>query len=247
MRHFTDNYMGVDVGVSRHHTAVTVLRRREPPAGEEDGEPLLEVADMSRARGVPFTAVAREVRRILGALEGTTTVGVDATGPGEGLAQELLRQGVRCVAMRMGGSGQRVTRRGDRWGVPASRVYEVTYRLLVQRRLRLSPDHPLTPQLASEMYACVAEHTPAGNVRYEVLAPGSHGDLLVSLGIAALLHEEPYGAAVRAAERRGRQGNRQRRPGKRRLGNAARAVIEERLEASRREALEYMNRRLWEE
>ena len=74
-----------------------------------------------------------------------------------------------------------------------------------------------------------------------------HGDLLVSLGIAALLHEEPYGAAVRAAERRGRQGTRQRRPGKRRPGNAARAVIEERLEARRREALGYMNRRLWEE
>ena len=245
MRGFTDYYVGVDVGVSRHHTAMTVLRRREPPTGDEP--PLLEVVDLSRARGVPFTGVAREVRGVLGALDGGATVGVDATGPGEGLVQELRRQGVRCVAMRMGGAGQGAARRGDRWGVPANRIYEVTYRLLVQRRLRLNPDHRLTRQLVEEMDACVADHTASGNVRYEVLAPDTHGDLLVSLGIAAALHEAPYDVEVNVRERRQRPETRTRKQGRAYLTNAARLVIQERLEASRREAEEYLLRGFWRE
>lgn len=229
MIRFTDHYVGVDVGVTTHPTAITVLRR-----GPGD-HPVLEIVDMARAAGVPFARVAGEVERLLGALGGTVTLGVDATGPGAGLVQVLRARNVRCVAMTMGGAG-RVRVHGDRWAVPSAAIYEVVYRLLTERRLLLNPAHPLARQLAREMDACTMAYTSTGNVRYEVMAQGSHGDLLVSTGLAAVLHEHPHSFMVHARERRDRPGHRERHVGTPRQGSAARQVIKQRLEDSRRES-----------
>ena len=236
MIRFSKFYLGLDCGVSSHPSALTVLRRAAPLAGEDTPGPVLEIIDMARVKGCPFTQVATEVRKVLVALDGDVTIGVDATGPGAGLTQELRRQGVRCVAVTISGNSNRIIARGDRWTVPSSQVYESVHRLLVQRRLRANPDHPLARQLTRELDACTVTYTPSGGVKYEVLAHGSHGDLLVSTGLAAVLHEHPHARVVNVRERRGRPGYRERRAGTPRRGGAARQLIRQRLEESERAA-----------
>jgi len=241
---FSEWYVGIDCGVTKDPSAICVLGRCAPlPDDDNDVGPVLEIADLARAKAIPFTQVAAEVKRVVSILDGTVTVGLDSTGPGEGLAQELRRQGVRCVAFKMGGAGHRVVRRRDTWSVPSAHIYQCVYQLLVQRRLRMSPEHALTTTLVQEMDACEVSYTPQGNVKYEVpRSGGSHGDLLVALGIAALLHEAPWSSQITAMARKyGPDRVHERRPGNRHFrGDTARQVVEDRLSESEREAQEYM-------
>ncbi len=241
MIRYTDFYIGVDCGVTRDPSAIAVLSRCAPLPDDPTSGPVLEVADLASARAVPFTVVAREVKKIVNFLDGTVTVGLDSTGPGEGLAQELRRQGVRCIAFKMNGAGHRVIRRLDRWSVPSHVLYEHVYQLLVQRRLRINPAHPLTATLVQELDSCEVSYTANGGIRYEVpRSGGSHGDLLVAAGIAATLHETPWSSQVNMRAR-SRGPDRERRPGNRRRGEAARDVVDTRLNQSRAEAEAYMD------
>ncbi len=241
MIRFTEWYVGIDCGVRRDPSAICVLSRCAPLPEDITSGPVLEIADLARAKAVPFPAVASEVKRVVELLDGTVTVGLDGTGAGEGLAQELRRQGVRCVSMQMGGGSARVIRRRDRWSGPSHVLYENIYQLLVQRRLRMNPSHPLTSTLVEELDSCTVGYTATGNVRYEVpRSTGAHGDLLVALGVACTLHEVPHASMVTAQARRlGPDRVIERKSGNRHYGSRALAVIEQRRAESYGEAERY--------
>lgn len=240
-------FLGCDVGVTTHPSAIALLRL----AGEVEAGPVLAVHDMALATGAPFEVVADEVQRVIEAIPGgPPVVGVDGNGPGQGVVQVLRKRGVRVIDVKASGQSAKVHRRPGNWSVPATEIYEVTYRLLAQGRLLVPQRHPLTARLVEEMDAVEATYTTTGNVKYDAHTGGGHGDLLTAVGIAALLHEVPHQARV-AARTRANKGSvtvkrptqhraptedaaqtpRRERPttGRRRRGtNTARQIIEQR-------------------
>ncbi len=196
-------YLGLDYGVRGHPTALSTLRR----VAEPEAEPVLEVVDMAMQVGASNAAIAREVGRTLALLDGEAVLGVDCTGPGEGLAQELRKVvGARVVEVRFTG-GARVVRRGNLWSVPSNKIFETVYSLLSQGRLRVPRNHELTPRLVEEADMTEVVETERGNVRYECRAAGGHGDLLVSVGTAAVLHEVPHVLETKRRAEAGRRGS----------------------------------------
>ena len=125
--------------------------------------------------------------------------------------------------------------------MPSHILYDTIYQLLVQGRLKINPEHKLTSVLVEEMDSCEIGYTASGNVKYEVpRSGGSHGDILVALGVAAVLHETPHASMVTAQARRlGPDRVIERRPGTRHYGSQALAVIEQRRAESYSEAERY--------
>ncbi len=99
----------------------------------------------------------------------------------------------------------------------------------------------VTSALVEELDSCTVGYTATGSIRYEVpRSGGSHGDILVALGIAATLHETPFAAQVTATARRlGPDRVIERRPGNRHYRASASDIVDMRMSESRREALEY--------
>lgn len=192
MRYY-DYYLGLDYAPRRHLTALATLR----PIWT-DGEPDLHVADLEVTRGASNPSIVTEVERLMTLLEGKVILGVDATGPGEGLAQDLRRivnPRLRVVEVRFG-SGAAVNLKLHTCTMPSNRTHEALYSLLTRGALKFDPAHPSTSLAVEEFDATEMQETASGAVKYECKVGNSHGDVIKALGIAAALFMHPYEATI---------------------------------------------------
>jgi hypothetical protein len=237
-----EHYVGVDVGLQNDFTALAVLRAVPQP----EGLPQLHVVDLQRTRGRTFLQIGAEVQALAGHL-GRCAVAVDATGVGEGVWQELRRNGTRPVGIVIG-SGHRVTGGPLRWNVPASTLYETAYRVFVAGRYRIARSLPLAENLIRELQLVSSERSDNGSVRYTMpRTEEGHGDVAMAVMLATLVAEREAGrSAVYHHPQQPRE--RPRPQGRPRAGNTAPALIRQRRDERGAEARAYaeQERERWE-
>lgn len=142
------NYVGVDLGQARDHSAFAVVSRADYPSwvgrGDQRGPYL--VRHVGRAPlGTPYPRVVEGVRRMVAhpQMDGQVVVVVDATGVGAPVVDMLRRAGLGCevCAVTITGGG-RESHAGPAWNVPKTdlmaglRVLLETGELKIARELR---------------------------------------------------------------------------------------------------------------
>ena len=236
------HFVGVDVGLEGDYTALAVVRRGSQP---DPGQlPDLHVVDLQRTRGKTFLVIAEEIQRLVAHLDGAA-VAIDATGIGEGAWQECRRIGMRPVAIVIGG-GSKVGGGNLRWTVPHATLYETCYGVFAAGRYKIARDLQLVEQLMRELQTVQAKRTVHGAIHYEVArTEEGHGDVLMSLCLATLLAEREGQRMVLQQRAAVRRSGKDRPPGARRTPSAAREIIRQRLEVSRRQADRDLYSALW--
>jgi hypothetical protein len=192
--------------------------------------------------GVTFAQIAREARAVMGDHGGDLLAVVDATGLGQGVAEQVRRAGVPTVAVTLT-AGSKIT--GGRWrmNLPVGVMFSTLYSVLAQGRLRLGAG--VSDRLAEELKSVERAVSEAGRESYVVpRGEGHHGDTVYALGLAVVAGERLGGrerrGLVLARERR----DKTRRPGTRTPLDTARRVLEE-LRREREEAWERVAGPLW--
>ena len=261
------NLLGVDVGLVNDPTATVLVRVVQPsvvvrhgavldaatgkpveiPEGVTVAEfvlPRYEVLDVQSHTGITFGQTAREARAVMDDMQGDLLCVIDATGLGRGAAEQVRQAGVPTVAVTLT-AGSKVT--GGRWdiNIPVGVMFTTLYSVLAQDRIRASAE--ASGRLAEEMKTIERAVTDAGRETYEVpRGDGHHGDTVYALGMAIAVAEGRGARQARAAALADHPGGRQRPVGTPRTGtNAAREVIRQRLEDSRRQADRDLYAGLW--
>ena len=193
--------------------------------------PRYEVIDLQRRTGLTFEAIAAEAKRIVRMLagDGGIAVLVDATGVGRGAVEAIQRAGVRCTAVTITG-GHRITGNNRVMRIPHRALFETTYAVLAEERLRVAAGLNHAGTWSRELLAAEMHRTPTGQVHYEIQAEGGHGDLAVAVALA-LVHAERTGPRrhipTPVSDGESVDSSRTRPRGTPRHGNAAKMRIEE--------------------
>lgn len=184
------NYVGLDLGQRRDHSAIAVVERWDQGRGYGSFEMnRLEVRHLERvALGTPYLQVVERVRRLAGnpKLAGQVMVVVDSTGLGAPVVELLkgARLGCEVVAVTITG-GERATQTGGVWNVPKADLVAGLQVLLERGQLkiarRLKDSYALVKELL-DMKAVKAAGA-SGRVRYGADGAGEHDDLVIALAL----------------------------------------------------------------
>ena len=249
-----DYYLGIDPGLIHDPTGMVLIRAQRPAVQVRDGKiydaqtgqeipipkdvtvgqfcaPRYGVTSVESIKALSFDRAGREARAVMNDLGGGTgfLAVIDATGLGRGCVDQVRKSGVPAIACTLT-SGSRVT--GGRWeiNVPVGLMFTNLYSIMAQNRLQVTD--PAGRRLVEEMQQVERRVSDAGKETFEVSrAGGHHADCVYAAALALLIAERRLGRQSRSLSVS--PGGRQRKPGRPRQGNTAKAVIKARLEQSR--------------
>lgn len=257
-----DYFFGIDPGLIHDPTGLCLVRAQRLAVVVRDGKvydaatgavmavpegvtvgqfvaPRYSITSVDSVKGMTFDRVGREAMALMRDMGGGNFLAVvDATGLGRGCVDQVRKAGVPAIAVTLT-SGSKIT--GGRWeiNVPVGLMFTNLYSIMAQGRLQVTS--PAGERLVEEMKQIERRVSDAGRETFEVSrADGHHADCVFAAAMALLIAERRVGRQSRTVAFH--PGGHERKPGRRRrTTSAARAVINERLEQSRREA----ERSLW--
>ena len=246
-------FWGCDPGLIHDPTGTVLLRVTRPSVVVQDGKvldavtgkqmavpkgvtiaefvaPRFDVVDVQSRQGLTFGQTAREAKAVMDDMGGSNFMAVvDATGLGVGAVDAIRRAGVPTIAVTLT-AGSRIT--GSRWAInlPVSLMFAQAYSIMAQNRLAVTD--PAGRRLIEEFKEIEKRVSDAGKETYDVATgQGHHADTVFACAMALIIAERRIGRQSRtvALNPEGHQ----RKPGRPRQGNTAKAVIKARLEHSR--------------
>jgi hypothetical protein len=178
-------YIGIDLGKSRDHTAIVIVRRADrrlawmPPVFEG-----LAVCYAERVPlGTSYPQVVERVRQIVmhPKLHGQCVVVVDATGVGAPVVDMLRAARLGCDITPVVITGGEKASGGS---VPKKDLLAGVQVLLERRELKIAPTLREAGTLVRELTDVKMTAAGKGRVRLGAEGPGEHDDLVVALGLA---------------------------------------------------------------
>jgi hypothetical protein len=196
------NFVGLDLGQARDHTAVCVIQRDVDTGVRFDYVRWLRTQYESRPEycirylerlplQVAYPDVVNAVDVLMGSLEGPSTLIVDATGVGAPVVDLFLRARLRCEILPVvitPGHTQTVSPSapgGRLWHHVPKRDLVLGLQLaLQQQKLSVAEGLAHFPHFSDELRSMQLRLTPAGNTQFGVWREGKHDDLVLAAALA---------------------------------------------------------------
>jgi hypothetical protein len=196
------NFVGLDLGQARDHTAICVIQRDIDHGTRFDYvrwlrtqyEPRPEYCIRYLERlplHVEYPDVVHAVDVLLGHLEGPRTLIVDGTGVGRPVVDLFLRARLQCEIVPVvitSGHSETVSPSGPggrSWRHVPKRDLVLGLQLALQQgKLSVAEGLAHFPHFADELRSMQLRLTPAGNTQFGVWREGKHDDLVLAAALA---------------------------------------------------------------
>jgi hypothetical protein len=201
-------FLGLDLG--RNDPSAFVLLHDEQlpewgPAGQQRlSERRRTVVWADRVRDTAYTDLARYTASMLAkpALQGRTTLVVDATGLGMPFCDVLTEGGIDHIAVTMT-AGQNWTRRGNKVSVAKNVLLESLATGFETNALAIAANLLLKDQLLAEVQSFELETTAAGSLVLSGGGRGHHADMAIALALSFFASNALFGEFIEMVPIRG--------------------------------------------
>jgi hypothetical protein len=175
-----DFTVGVDLGQSCDSTAVAILQE------QQGTPPTFDCVHLERVPlGASYPAVVQRVWQIMQhpTLRGAA-LAIDSTGVGRPIFDLLQQAGLSPTAITIT-SGNEVTEKDGRYGVPKRDLIGAAQILVQSHRLRIAKSLPEAETLIKELLNFQIKITVNGGDQYGAWRSGTHDDMVLALSLAA--------------------------------------------------------------
>lgn len=191
----TNYIMSVDVGKLSDYTAVCILKSFR--LSESSNERRHEVVHLERMRDLSYVEQVKRFAERFDELEhhartahqrAVVRLLVDRTGVGEAIVDTMKDVGLRPIGIFIHG-GNGYTKDGRDIRVAKQELVASAQISMQARRLRISPDLPLAPELVKELKGFKFKLSPSGHMRFGndvgVERETEHDDLVLCVSMAS--------------------------------------------------------------